>query len=99
MLTRNFNIIVCRGKQYKVRADDITTVDYIPHIKIGDTISLTTIFKHHDDQSNFQSHEITGTVIDHLKDKKVPVMKFKRRKGYKIFKGHRSLKTRLHIQF
>ena len=40
---------------------------------------------------------VKGTVIDHIKAKKITVFKMKRRKGYRRTQGHRQQYTRLKI--
>jgi large subunit ribosomal protein L21 len=40
---------------------------------------------------------VEATILDHVKDEKVIVFKKKRRKGYKIRKGHRQQYTQVQI--
>lgn len=41
--------------------------------------------------------KVTAKVIEHLKDDKVVVFKKKRRKGYRVRKGHRQQLTRIEV--
>ena len=42
--------------------------------------------------------KITASVVENKKDKKVLVFKKKRRKGYRVFNGHRQLHTTVLIE-
>jgi len=42
--------------------------------------------------------KVTGKILEHVKDDKVIVFKKKRRKGYRVKKGHRQQLTKVQIQ-
>jgi len=41
---------------------------------------------------------VTAEVLDEIKDDKIDVIKFKRRKGYRVKKGHRQRYLRVRVQ-
>jgi large subunit ribosomal protein L21 len=49
------------------------------------------------DKKDLESIKVEGKIIGQEKAKKIVVMKFKRRKGYKRKKGHRQNLTKLQI--
>ena len=95
-----YAIINISGKQYKVisgarirvpKQDGETgsrlTFDQVLLIKDGDNteIGATTL----------KGASVTGTIIDHGKEKKILVYKKKRRKGYQRKNGHRQWFTEI----
>ncbi len=89
-----FAIVDIKGKQYKITENQKV---YIPKIKdeVGAKVSFDKVLFYTPDEKTFEvgspvlSHKVEATVLEHVKDEKVIVFKKKRRKGYKVKKGHR----------
>jgi large subunit ribosomal protein L21 len=98
-----YAVIKTGGKQYKVSEGDVLRVEKLPEnideeVKIADVLFVG-------DQNNFQLGDptvknatVTARILDHGLGKKVTVMKKKRRKGYKVKRGHRQPYTSLEIK-
>ena len=95
-----YAIINISGKQYKVisgarirvpKQDGETgsniTFDQVLLIKDGDNTKIGT--------PTLKGASVTGTIIDHRRDKKILVYKKKRRKGYQRKNGHRQWFTEI----
>ena len=95
-----YAIIKISGKQYKVisgarirvpKQDGETgssvTFDQVLLIKDGDNTEIGTPI--------LKGASVTGTIIDHGRDKKILVYKKKRRKGYQRKNGHRQWFTEI----
>ena len=97
-----YAIIKTGGKQYKVAEGDTIKVEKL-NAQVGDTVTfddvklLTKDEKAIIDKKELESVKVEGKVIAQEKAKKVIVLKFKRRKGYKRKKGHRQSLTKLQI--
>ena len=83
------------GKQYKFEAGKSYQIEKLP-LKVGDKVTFDKVLSLHQDdgQAEFSmpfipSVKIKATVVEHFKDKKVKIIKFKRRKHYMKTQGHR----------
>lgn len=98
-----YAIVKTGGKQYKVSAGDILTVEKIEG-KIGDTVFLENVLMISDGDKNeigtpkLANAKVAAEIISQTKNKKVIVYKSKRRKGYQKKTGHRQPVTRLKIK-
>ena len=98
-----FAIVDIKGKQYKVSENDRI---YINRIKdeVGAKVSFGDVLMFSKDEKSFQvgapklSMNVEATVLGHVKDDKVIVFKKKRRKGYRLKRGHRQYLTRIQIE-
>ena len=96
-----YAIIKTGGKQYKVAEGDTIRVEKLK-AEIGDTVTFDDVkLLAKDgavvDKKKLESVKVEGTVTGQEKAKKIVVLKFKRRKGYKRKQGHRQKLTRLQI--
>ena len=98
-----FAIIASGGKQYRVETGQVLRVETIEGapgatvefdevllVQKGDATTVGT--------PTVENAKVTGTVVDHGKDKKVVVFKKKRRKGYRRTRGHRQPFTEVKIE-
>ena len=96
-----FAIVNIKGNQFRVEANQKL---YVPKLsgKEGDKVTFDSVLMT-GDGDKFQigapslSNKIEATVIKHIKDETVIVFKKKRRKGYKVRKGHRQPYTQISI--
>ncbi len=98
-----YAVIKTGGKQYKVAQGDVLRVEKIDaepgqEIDIQEVLMLVS----NDDVTVgtplIQGATVKAKVVEHGKAKKVIVFKKKRRKGYKVKRGHRQHYTTLEIQ-
>jgi large subunit ribosomal protein L21 len=97
-----YAIIRTGGKQYQVSAGSLVRVEKIAG-KVGDTVELKDVLAVFDGaNTRIGQPTVTGAVVvarirEQDKAKKVLVFKKKRRKGYRVKRGHRQMYTALEI--
>lgn len=97
-----FAIVDIKGNQYKVQENQRV---FVPRLKdeIGSKVTFTKVLMFSPDEKTFEigspvlNKKVEATVLDHIKDDTVIVFKKKRRKGYKVRKGHRQGYTSVQI--
>jgi len=97
-----YAVVEIHGKQYRVSPNDTI---YVPTLneKPGATVTFDKVLLLGDEQkTTVGAPEVSGarveaTVIDHVKADKVMVFKKKRRKGYRVLRGHRQAYTQVQI--
>jgi large subunit ribosomal protein L21 len=98
-----YAVVEIGGHQYKVSENDRI---YVNRLNTDDEkISFDRVFLIKDDKNNVKvgkpvidNAKVDAKILDHLKDDKVIVFKKKRRKGYKVKRGHRQHLTQLQIE-
>ncbi len=97
-----YAIIRTGGKQYQVTGGDRLRVEKLDG-EPGDTVELTDVLMVVDKgeatigQPVVEGAKVTAQIEEQGKAKKVLVFKKKRRKGYKVLRGHRQQYTALRI--
>ena len=98
-----YAIIRTGGKQYQVAAGDTLRVEKLQG-EVGDTVELSDILLVADGddvkigQPVVDGAKVVAKIAEQGKAKKVMVFKKKRRKGYKVKRGHRQQYTALKIE-
>lgn len=98
-----YAIIRTGGKQYQVSQGDRLRVEKL-NGDVGDIVELTDILMVADGETvNIGKPTVTNavvkaTIVEQDRAKKVLVFKKKRRKGYRLMKGHRQPYTAITIQ-
>ncbi|MFH1218082.1 MAG: 50S ribosomal protein L21 [Pseudomonadota bacterium] len=98
-----YAIIRTGGKQYQVAAGERLRVEKLAG-EVGDTVELNDVLlvAAGDDikigRPVVDGAKVTARIVEQDKDKKIIVFKKKRRKGYKLRKGHRQPYTALEIK-
>ena len=98
-----YAIIETGGKQYKVSPGDTVEVEKLGK-KEKEEVSLERVLLISGDgkvivgQPVIAGAKVTAEIIGDKLGKKVIAFKFKRRKGYKVKKGHRQTYTRVKIK-
>lgn len=96
-------IVDVAGKQFKVTKDQKIFVNRLEGKK-GDKVEFDKVLlidnndKVEVGEPVIKGAMIKGKILDHLKGDKVKVFKKKRRKGYKVLKGHRDHLTQVLIE-
>lgn len=97
-----YAIIRTGGKQYQVSAGTLVRVEKLAG-NVGDTIELNDVLAVFDGstskigQPTVEGAVVTARIVEQDKAKKILVFKKKRRKGYRVKRGHRQLFTALEI--
>ncbi len=97
-----YAIIRTGGKQYQVSAGSLVRVEKIAG-NVGDTVELNDVLAVFDGdnakigQPKVEGAVVTARIVEQDKAKKVLVFKKKRRKGYRVKRGHRQMFTALEI--
>lgn len=97
-----YAIVDVEGKQFKVESGSVIMAPYID-MDSGAKLTIDKVLYLKDDSGiqigkpYLDKVKVEAYVLDHMKDKKVIVFKKKRRKGYKVKRGHRQLYTLLEI--
>ena len=89
-----YAVIQTGGKQYRVAPGDDVKIEQLPG-EIGDTVTFDKVLLTSDGENielgkpYLENTTVTGRITRHSRDRKVVVLKYKRRKGYRRKKGHR----------
>ncbi len=98
-----YAIVEIAGKQFRVEKDLTVKVPFL-HKEIGETVEFEKVFLVEDGSGPrvgrplVEGAKVSAKVVDHGRDKKVIVFKKKRRKGYRLTKGHRQHFTKVQIE-
>lgn len=98
----NFAVIASGGKQYKVFEGHVFDIEKID-VEAGSSIQLDKVLLAHIDGETMvgkpfvPSVNIQVTAQGNYRDKKVRIIKFKRRKHHMKTQGHRQTYTTLHV--
>ncbi len=89
-----YALVEILGKQYKAEKDAILKIDKVDAengsvLEFDSVLLLNNNGKVKVGTPYVKGVKISTTVEDHRKDKKVTIIKFKRRKGYRRKQGHR----------
>ena len=101
-----YAIVEYKGKQYKAEKDAVLTVDRISEkeAKQGDTVTIDSVLFVGDGEKvsigapYVKGAKVTVEVGDTFKDKKVLVFKYKAKKDYHRFHGHREQYTHVTVK-
>jgi large subunit ribosomal protein L21 len=98
-----YAIVECGGKQFKVEQGNTIYVEKVS-AEIGDTVELDKVFLVSGDNGVtvgapfVNGAKVTAKVVDHGRDKKIIVFKYKSKKNYHKKQGHRQPFTKLQIE-
>ena len=98
-----YAVLKTGGKQYKALLGDTLKVEKLKGA-VGDKIIFEKILMVAEDEENIligqpfiESASVSGQIVKQAKDKKIIVFKYKRRKRYRLKKGHRQFFTEVKI--
>lgn len=97
-----FAVVDILGQQFRVRENEKY---YVPRLKaeVDSEVEFDSVLLINDDNGTkigtpaIKGAKVTVKVLEHMKDDKVIVFKKKRRKGYKVKKGHRQQLSRIEV--
>jgi large subunit ribosomal protein L21 len=100
-----YAIVDVKDKQFKVREDDTLYVPYHAEADVDDELTLDRVLLLSDEDGDVtlgtptvDDVSVTARVVDHVKGDKVIVFKKKRRKRYRVKRGHRQQYTQIQIE-
>ncbi len=97
-----FAVIKTGGKQYRVAADDVISVERLPG-ETGDRIEIDEVLMLEDGAETrigaprIEGARVTASILEQARAPKIVVFKKQRRKNHRRTKGHRQLLTVLRI--
>ena len=97
-----FAIVNIKGVQYKVSEN---TKLFVPKLQdeTGKKVTFDEVLLFSPDDSTFEigapilKKKVNATILSHTKDDKIVVFKKKKRKGYRVRKGHKQEYTEIQI--
>ena len=97
-----YAVIKAGGKQYRVSPGDIVRVEKLENepgttVEFGEVLALSTDENLVVGSPLVPNARVSGTVVETGKAKKVLIFKYKRKKQYKVFRGHRQRFTAVKI--
>ena len=98
-----YAIVRTGGKQYQVASGDQVRVEKLQG-DVGEKLELEDVLMIVDDanvtvgQPMVEGAKVVATIAEQGKHRKINVFKKKRRKGYRLSKGHRQAYTALKIE-
>jgi large subunit ribosomal protein L21 len=98
-----YAIIKTGGKQYRVEAGDTIAVERLEtpvgeKVTLGEVLFLGGEGEPRIGAPRLDGVSVLGTVVDHGRDHKIRVFKYKKRKHYRRTRGHRQEYTTLKIE-
>jgi len=100
-----YAIVDVKDKQFKVREDDTLYVPYHSEAEVDETLTLDRVLLVSNEDGDVtvgtptvEDVSVTARVVDHVKGDKVIVFKKKRRKRYRVKRGHRQQYTQIQIE-
>mgnify|MGYP001765243231 FL=1 len=96
-----FAVIKTGGKQYKVAADDVITIEKVAG-EAGDAVTFSEVLLVGGEKTvvgapTVAGASVTGTVVEQGRAKKVIIFKKRRRKSWRKKEGHRQEQTTVKI--
>ncbi len=97
-----YAVIKTGGKQYKVAKGDVLRIEKL-EVNEGDTVDFSEVLMLTDGENIqigtpiIESTKVTATVRAQIRDKKVKIVKFRRRKHHRKQMGHRQYLTEIEI--
>ena len=97
-----YAVVKAGGKQYRVAPGETIRVERLAQ-EVGSTVEFGQVLALHDDQNlhvgapTLENAKVVGTIVENGRAKKVIVFKFKRKKQYRVFRGHRQSFTAVKI--
>ena len=97
-----YAVIETGGKQYRVQEGDIITIEKIK-AEVGETVAFDKVLVLSDGNdvkvgTPYLDAAVTGSVVEHGKDQKVIIFKYKAKKDYRKKQGHRQPYTMVKIE-
>lgn len=89
-----YAVIKTAGKQYRVSPGEVVRLDKMEQ-QVGDQVEFDKVLAVQDEEQytigrpTIDKARVLGTVVETGRAKKIRVLRFKRRKQYRVLRGHR----------
>jgi len=100
-----YAIVDVKDKQFKVQEDDTLYVPYHSDAEVDEELTIDRVLMVSNGEGNVtlgtpsvDEASVTARVVDHVKGDKVTVFKKKRRKRYRVKRGHRQQYTQIEVE-
>lgn len=97
-----YAVILNGGKQYRVQEGDIVKLEMMPH-EVGETVNFDQVLMVGEGDAvkvgkpYLTGGKVSATVLSQGRDKKIHIIKFRRRKHHEKWQGHRQYFTEVKI--
>lgn len=93
-----YAIIKAGGKEFKVTAGDVISVDRLSK-EVGERVEFPVVLTVDGENISTETKNVLAkaTVVEHFKDKKIVVFKYKAKKNERCKQGHRQSYTKVKI--
>ena len=91
-----YAIISTGGKQLKVTNDEVVAVERLAG-NAGDKVTFDQVLAVGEGAPVVEGAKVEAEIVEHLRGPKLIAFKIKRRKGYRLRKGHRQELTKVKI--
>ncbi len=97
-----YALVEIKGKQYKAEKGSVIRIDRVESEK-GNSLEFDKVLMLSSDKDvkvgapYLEGVKIQATVEDHIRDKKVVIFKYKKRKKYRRTKGHKQPYTMIKV--
>lgn len=97
-----YAIVRSGGRQHKVAVGDVLEVDKVKKAEVGSTVNLTPLLLVDGDDVTSDAAKlgkvsVTAEVLAEVKGKKIHILKYKNKTGYKKRQGHRQRYTQVKV--
>ncbi len=93
-----YAIVKSGSREYKVAVGDIIAVDKL-NLNVGEKVELPVIMTVEDGKITLNNKlKAKAEVVEHFKDKKIVVFKYKAKKNERKKQGHRQSYTKIKIE-
>ncbi|MDR0392741.1 MAG: 50S ribosomal protein L21 [Puniceicoccales bacterium] len=97
-------VIQTQGRQFTVQAGDIFKVNRYPNTESGSVLTIKNVLMYEDEAGVYFGTPVLDNaivclqVLENKRDKKLTILKRKRRKGYQRKRGHRQSLSVVKVQ-
>ena len=98
-----YAVIECGGKQLKVEPGQMAVVERLP-VDVGEVVEIDKVLLAVDGDTRkvgrpyVEGAKVRARVLEHVRGKKIRVLKFKPKKRYKKVQGHRQALSRIMVE-
>jgi len=97
-----YAIVRSGGRQHKVAVGDVVEVDRIPGKAAGSAVELQALLVVDGDSVTSDSWvlegvKVHGEIVAEVKAKKIDILKYKNKTGYRVRQGHRQKYTQVKV--
>ncbi|MFT3861183.1 50S ribosomal protein L21 [Micropruina sp.] len=97
-----YAIVRSGGRQHKVAVGDVVEIDRVVDAEVGSSVSLTPLLVVDGEAVTTEAAQlakvtVSAEVLGEIKGKKIHILKYKNKTGYKKRQGHRQKYTRVKV--